>query len=74
MAFEHRPNSGTLFKNDRKTAEKQPDWKGQININGELYDIAAWVKEGKKGKFFSLSVSEPRQGGRSGRNNEDIPF
>jgi hypothetical protein len=75
MAFEHRPNSGTLFKNDRKKAENHPDWKGQINVNGELLDIAAWVKDGKKGKFFSLKVSAPREGGYQRRSSdEDIPF
>lgn len=80
MAFEHRENFGTLFKNDRKNGEKHPDYKGQINVNGQLLDIAAWIKEGKKGKFLSLKVSEPRQGGgyqsrqQYNREDEDAPF
>jgi hypothetical protein len=61
MPFEHKDNSGTLFPNDRKTANNQPDFKGQIKVNGKLLDIAGWIKEGAKGNFYSLSVSEPRQ-------------
>jgi uncharacterized protein (DUF736 family) len=61
MPFEHKDNSGTLFPNDRKTANNQPDFKGQIKVNGKLLDIAGWIKEGTKGNFYSLSVSEPRQ-------------
>lgn len=78
MAFEQKPNSGTLFKNDRKTKDNQPDYKGKLNVEGTLYDIAAWVKEGKRGKFLSLRISEPQPGGRLGsqieRDSDDIPF
>lgn len=49
-------NSGVLFKNDRKQNEKQPDYKGNINVNGTEFWLSAWIKEGKKGKFMSLSV------------------
>lgn len=79
MPFEQRPNTGTLFRNDRKTKDNQPDYKGKINVNGEVFELAAWLKEGKKGKFFSLSISAPREGGYSrsaatAKNDEDIPF
>ncbi len=61
MAYEPRDNSGVLFKNDRKTKETQPDYKGNVLVNGIEMDIAAWIKEGKKGKFMSLSFQEKRQ-------------
>lgn len=47
---------GVLFKNDRKENENQPGYTGKIEIDGIEYRLSAWVKEGKKGKFFSLSV------------------
>jgi hypothetical protein len=65
MAFQQKPNSGALFKNDKKESDKHPDYKGDINIEGRNYWISAWVKEGKSGKFFSISVSEKKAPGVS---------
>jgi hypothetical protein len=47
---------GVLFKNDRKEKDTHPDYKGQINVDGEEYWLSAWIKDGKKGKFMSLSI------------------
>lgn len=49
-------NSGVLFRNDRKENPKQPDHTGSINVEGREYWLSAWIKEGKKGRFFSLAV------------------
>lgn len=49
---------GVLFKNDRKNSDSQPDYKGNINVGGVEYWLSAWVKEGAKGKFMSLSVTQ----------------
>lgn len=53
-------NSGVLFKNESEN-EKAPAYKGKINVEGKEYELAAWIREGKKGKFMSLKVQEPRQ-------------
>lgn len=55
MAFEQRDNSGALFKNTRKEQETHADYNGTALINGVEMYVNAWVKEGKNGKFFSLS-------------------
>jgi hypothetical protein len=72
-------NSGILFKNDYKNDNpKAPDYKGKINVDGEEKELAAWVKKGKKGKFMSLSVSEPYDKEKANSseqvdfNNEDL--
>lgn len=62
-----RVNSGALFKNDRREKETHPQYNGTINVAGVDYWINAWVKEGKSGKFFSLSVKpKEAQGGGGG--------
>lgn len=75
-AYEQKPNSGTLFKNDRKTATNHPDYQGTWkDANGKEWQFAAWVKEGKKGKFLSVSASEKRQANRSNLGvQDDLPF
>jgi len=52
-------NSGALFTNVKK-GEKHPDFKGQINVDGKDWDIAAWNRTSKNGNsFLSLKVSKP---------------
>lgn len=60
MAYEQRQNSGVLFRNDRKPeGSKQPDYKGDLNVEGVRYEMAAWIREGKTGsKFLSLSIKK----------------
>lgn len=57
MAYEHREGQGSLFKNSKKEeGSKQPDYRGDAMVNGTLMEVAAWIKEGNGGKFFSLSI------------------
>ena len=55
--MEQRDNSGVLFKNDKKETGNQPDYKGNITVDGKPYWLSAWVKEGKTGKFMGLALS-----------------
>lgn len=81
MAYEKREGSGTLFKNDRKEQPNHPDYKGDILIDGQEYWLSAWIKEGKSGKFMSLSAkpkearqeSKPKTGGIMDMS-DDVPF
>lgn len=49
MAYEHRPDSGSIFPNDRKTKDTQPDWRGSALIDGVDYWVSLWFVE-KNGK------------------------
>lgn len=68
MAYVLRDGQGSLFRNENKTADNHPNARGELMIDGVLYEISAWTKQGKKGAFQSLSVkrkearqSQPRQ-------------
>jgi hypothetical protein len=81
-------NSGTLGKNERREKETHPTHSGQCTIDGKQYWISAWVKEGRNGRFFSLSFrpkmarehqgasqNPPPRGSRGGEpEDENIPF
>ncbi len=58
---ERRDNSGTLGKNQRRQKDTHPEYNGQCQIDGRDYWISAWVKDGRNGKFFSLSFKSKEQ-------------
>lgn len=63
MAYDQKPNTGAIFKNDKKGNEKAPDYKGSINVDGKDLEIALWVKDSQKGeKFFSAKIQEKKKG------------
>jgi uncharacterized protein (DUF736 family) len=74
--MENKNNSGVAFKNDKKTTEKQPDYKGKAVVDGVEKEIAIWVRESKTGtKYFSLMFSEPFKKSEGGKNESgDLPF
>ena len=58
--FELKENKVAIFKNSDKKEDKHPDYKGHLNLKGELIDIALWLSTAKNGtKYFSGLVSEP---------------
>lgn len=83
-----RDMSGALFPNDKAGNPQRPDWTGDVTIGGVKWRLAAWTKEGRRGEFLSIRVSEdrPREesrqapqetrgGGRKAPElNDDIPF
>lgn len=88
MAYEQRNNSGSLFKNDRKNNERQPDYTGNAIINGKNMRVSAWIKKSQNGTaFMSLAFEEvngayqqgaPQRSAPAPQNLEpqpdDIPF
>ena len=59
--FEPNDGNGFLFKNDRKTNEKAPDYKGSVKVNGVCFDLAGWINTSTRGtgkKFIGLKISD----------------
>ena len=78
-----RDMTGALFKNDRKEKPSHADYRGDVTIDGRKYWLSGWIKEGKKGKYLSLSAKpvEERTDDRREQHNwqrpstdSDIPF
>ena len=75
MAYEMKPDSGFLFKNDRREKDTHPHAKGTALIDGVEYWMDAWTNEDRNGnKYQSLKFKRkeerPQQGGYSdGPNN-----
>ncbi len=56
MAYEHKPGTFSLFKNDKGGNDKRPDYRGEgKDMAGNDIEVAAWIKEGGKGKFMSCT-------------------
>ena len=57
MAYDNT-NTGALFKNDDKSNERHPDYKGSLNVGGVDYWLSSWLKTSKAGaKYMSISVT-----------------
>jgi uncharacterized protein (DUF736 family) len=69
------PPGGALFTNERKTSDKHPDYRGNLEIDRDLLkimveqakagekinmDLAGWKKTSKSGStFLSLKADKP---------------
>lgn len=57
MTYTPKLGSGSVFRNIRKSNEKQPDWRGDfIGLDGVRYELVLWERQGQKGPYLSLSV------------------
>jgi uncharacterized protein (DUF736 family) len=81
--FEQKEGQGSLFKNEKKTAPNQPDYRGELKWHNQLLKVAGWVKESKTGKkFLSLKVEAIDTTNNSAKpekvekpeNDGDLPF
>lgn len=71
MAYELRDGQGSMFKN-KKTKDSQPDYAGEFKLDGKMYRLSAWIKEGKNGKYMSLSVQAKEE--KKNTLDDDICF
>lgn len=88
MADYDDKNRGSIWKNEKKTTDKHPDFTGSLNVDGKDYWVSAWKrKEGASDRAPALSFSvkpkdgkpmdEPRtpaMGGGKAAYDDEIPF
>jgi hypothetical protein len=66
--------AGALFRNDRKEKPSHPDYRGDITILGETYLLAGWIKEGKRGKYLSISARLDEQAAQERASDDKVSF
>lgn len=74
MAEYDNTNTGALFKNTRRTNERQPEFTGKINIRGEEFYVSGWRKPRQGGDpfislaFESVAEVQAKKAARAGGN------
>lgn len=82
--YVQKDGSGNLFRNDKGDNPKRPDYRGDVTLGGVQYELSGWLKDGKRGKFMSLSGKPkfeerpaPRESSAAGNPapfDDSIPF
>jgi hypothetical protein len=69
--YKHKTNRGSMFENDHKTKDEQPDFTGSLDVNGTIFWISGWkdmTQAGKKKISVSVKVQEERPAEQSDRS------
>tara|TARA_R110000744_G_scaffold45294_2_gene100645 strand:- start:181 stop:408 length:228 start_codon:yes stop_codon:yes gene_type:complete len=75
MPYEIKDNTFTMFTNDNKTKENQPDYTGQGKFLGKEVKIAGWKKVSAAGKgYVSYKVEEKDSPFIKTKEKENTPF
>lgn len=61
MSFEQKDNSGSIFNNDRKERDAQPDRTGSAMIGGVAYWVSGWVKQDRNGNQYLSLAFKPKE-------------
>ena len=79
-------NRGSLWQNQRRSNDRQPDYTGELNVEGIMYRVSCWKKNpnaSERAPELSFSITlkadiEEIKGKGESENNEildgDIPF
>ena len=87
MTYRHKPDSGSLFRNDRREKDTHPHAQGTALIDGEEYYISAWTNtkdDGSRWQSLKFKRKEEKREDRGRRDerrthppddyDDDIPF
>lgn len=62
MPYETCESEESLFANERKEGEKQPDYRGTVRIAGVLYRLSGWKRTAKSGtRWLALKIDKDRE-------------
>ena len=59
--FIPRDGSGSLFRNNKRDKDTQPNARGDAMIGGVLYEISAWTKKDKNGNPWQSLAFKPKE-------------
>lgn len=85
MAYQHKENTGSLFKNDKREKETHAHARGSALIDGVEYWVDAWTNESNDGsKYQSLKFKRKDSAGNGAPRpqpaafgndlDDDVPF
>ena len=76
MKYELKEGEGSLFRNDKKSAETDPDYNGSARLNGTDYSINGWKKQAKSGVSYLKLSLRPKAGAikKSAPFDDDLSF
>ena len=61
MAYEIKELTGSLFLNEEKQGS-QPDYTGNVKINGKTWRLAAWETTSQGGReYLSIKITDPEE-------------
>lgn len=69
--FTPREGSGSLFRNNKRDKETQPNARGDAMIGGVLYEISAWTKKDRNGNPWQSLAFKPKEA-RPAKGPEDV--
>lgn len=58
--MELKNNQGILFEN-KKEKDTQPDFKGELNVDGAVLQIALWKRKSKNNNVYLSVMVEPKR-------------
>ena len=73
-------NRGSIWKNEKQTTEKHPDFTGSLNVNGVEFWVSAWRRKpgaNPKAPALSFSIKQKEEASAplaTDFDSSDIPF
>lgn len=62
-----RDMAGYIARNDKRTNDRQPQWRGKVTIKGKMYYLSLWEKSGD---IMSMAVTDPDERPMPGQGNQ----
>lgn len=72
MAYDPR-NQWVLFPNKKGDNPKRPDYRGEITIEGKVYEIAGWKRTSTDGKVRLSGTVKPKEAPKEQDRSADQP-
>ena len=61
MAYEMKPNTGSLFANENRESDTHPHARGSALIDGVEYWVSAWTNTTNDGKKYQSLKFQPKE-------------